>query len=165
MARKKRSSKKRHHRRRGGRRMSGVHPVVMQGLELLGGAALGATAGVFANQAIKTSVTSIPPVAIGLGIAAAGAAIPLFLKPNPFVMGLAAGMAGTGSVFAINEAGLSLPGISGTPFGVPNARPTTGFLNRTVGYVNAGKYPPGRIGGRGNLSGNTASVVGRILNN
>lgn len=150
MARKKK--KKTHHRRRG-RRVSGVHPAIMQTGIMLAGAGAGALTGVFAYQALKTSVTSAPAVALGLGIAAAGAAIPLFVKPSPFVMGAAAGMAGMGLVFTINEAGLSLPGISGVG---------TGYVTKTVGYLNQNKYPPRMIGGAGNLSGNGSRTIGKI---
>lgn len=148
------------HRRR--RSVGAVHPAIMQTGIMLAGAGVGAIAGVFAYQALKTSVTSAPPVALAGGIAIVGGLIPLFVKPSPFVMGAAAGMAGTGIVFAVNEAGLSLPGISGTPMGVPSARP--GYVNTTVGYIDRG-YPPRTVGGGGNLSGNLQSVVAGILRN
>lgn len=158
MARGKKRKKTTHRRRRA--RVSGVHPAIMQTAVMLAGAAAGAVTGVFAYQALKTSVTSAPPVALGLGIAAAGAAIPLFVKPSPFVMGASAGLAGIGAVFAVNEAGLSLPGISGTPMPNPNG---PGYVNRTVGYLNANRYPARMIGG--NLSGNGSRTVGRIFSN
>jgi len=149
MARRKKAKKS--HRRRG-RRVSGVHPAIMQTGVMMLGAGLGAGAAVMAYQALKTSVTSVPPVALAGGIAAAGGALPLFLKPSPMVMGAAAGMAGMALVFACNEAGLSLPGISGMP--------GTGFVNKVVGYP--GNYPKRSIG---NMSGNKQGVVAGIFSN
>lgn len=120
---------------------------------MLAGAGLGAIAGVFVNQAATTAVPSVPKVAVGVGIMGVGALIPMFVKPSPFVLGAAAGMAGAGAIFAANEAGLSLPGISGMG---------TGYVTSTVGYLNQNKYPPRMIGGAGNLSGNGSRTVGRI---
>lgn len=150
MARRKKTKKS--HRRKG-RRVSGVHPAIMQTGMMMLGAGLGAGAAVMAYQALKTSVTSAPPVVLAGSIAVVGGAIPLFVKPSPFVMGAAAGMAGMGFVFAANEAGLSLPGISGMM--------GTGFTNQVVGYPN-GSFPKRSIG---NMSGNKQGVVAGIFSN
>jgi hypothetical protein len=159
MAAKRKKSKKTHRRRR---RMGAVSPALAQTGMLLAGAGAGAVIATFLNQAVKTGFTSLPPAAVGVGIAVVGGVLPLFIKTSPIIMGAAAGLAGMGIVFAVNESGaLSLPGISGVPSGVPNARPA-GYFNKSVG--NAYSNFPGRQVG-GNFSGNTKSAVAGILFN
>jgi hypothetical protein len=132
--------------------MGAVHPAIADAGMMLAGAGLGAIAATFANQAIKTSFTTAPEYVGGLVPAIAGAALPMFVKPSPFVLGAAAGMAGTGLVFVMNGTFLSLPGISGMPTPLP------GYINKTIG-----NYPSvPRIGG--NLSGNGSKTMGKIIN-
>lgn len=157
--RKKGAKRKTHHRRR---RMSGVHPVLMETGELLLGAGVGAVAAVFVNQAVKTSFKTVPMWVGGGACVAIGAGIPLFVKSTPklppFIMGAAGGMIGMGAVFITNETFLSLPGIAGVPMGFTNATP--GYINQTVGNYRG--VPPNRIG---NMSGADASVIGAIFSN
>jgi hypothetical protein len=157
--RKKGTKRKTHHRRR---RISGVHPVLMETGELLLGAGVGAVAAVFVNQALKTSFTTAPAWIGGGACVGIGAAIPIFVKHGgktpPFIMGAAGGMIGMGAVFATNETFLSLPGIAGVPMGLPNAAP--GYISQTVGNYKG--VPPNRIG---NMSGADASVIGAIFSN
>lgn len=148
--------------RRTRRRMSGVHPVIMQTLEVVGGAGLGAIAGVFINQAIKSSFATAPAWSGAAVNVALGAAMPLFVKPTPFVMGAAAGLAGTGVMFGLNETFISLPGISGLPGGSPAGNPRPGYINTTVGRRPTRAMPPG--GRVGNLSGNTMAI-GSLFDN
>jgi hypothetical protein len=112
MAKKKKKKSGSHHRRR---RVSGVHPAMMTTIEAAGGAALGAVAGAFVNQAIKTSFTGAPAWTGGAVCLAAGAVTPFFVKPTALIAGIAAGLAGIGGVFMLNESFISLPGISGMP--------------------------------------------------
>lgn len=143
------------------RRMSGVHPVIMQTLEVVGGAALGAIAGVFVNQAVKTSFTTAPAWAGGGACLLLGGGLPLFVKNSPLVNGAAAGLAGVGAVFAVNETFLSLPGVSGMPAGeLPNGRP--GYVSQTVGRPPINRMAPTRR--VGNLSGKTMAV-GMLFDN
>lgn len=122
--------------RRRRRRVSGVSPLLMDtGLTLIG-AGLGAVGEIFVNQLVKTNAPSMPAwLGGGLGIAAGVAGI-VFSGKNPFFQGASIGLAGMGTVFVVNETFLSLPGISGTPQGVPNARPIPGnYLSMPVaGY-------------------------------
>lgn len=153
----KKKSKKRGASKSRRRRVSGVHPVMRTALEGVAGAVAGGIAATFANQAIKTSFTTAPAWVGGAVCLAAGAALPLFTKPNPIVMGAAAGLAAMGGTFMFNETLISLPGISGIPGAPmsPGTRP--GFINTTVGRAPA----RGRVG---NLSGNK-SVIGAIMEN
>jgi len=154
MARKRKSSKKRRvgsTRRR--RRMGAVHPAIADAGMMLAGAGIGAVTAVFANQAIKTSFTTAPEYIGGAVCAATGALLPMFVKPSPFVLGAAAGLAGTGIVFVANSTFISLPGISGMP------APTPGYINQTIGM-----YPKGLKMMGGNLSGNSSKTIGKIIN-
>ena len=158
MARRKTKKRKHHGRRRRGHRMHGVHPALAQTAAMILGAGVGAIAGAFANQSIKTSFTTAPAYVGGAVDVAAGAAIVAFAPPSPFMTGLGAGLMGIGAVFATNETFLSLPGISGMPFGVPNAGP--GYLNRTVADYRG--IPANRVG---NLSGSNGQVVAGLYRN
>lgn len=151
MARKKKGKKSGHRRRH---RVSGIHPSLAQTGMMVVGAGVGAIAGVFANQAIKSSFTTMPSWIGGGACVAAGGALAVFGPETPLLQGMAAGLMGVGAVFATNETFLSLPGISGVPSGVPNARPA-GFLSKAVGNYNG--IPRNMIGG--NLSGNNGKVV------
>ena len=150
------------------RRVSGVHPVIMQTATMVAGAAVGAIAGVFVNQAIKSSFTTMPTW-IGGGVAIViGGALPLFVKNSPFIQGAAGGLVGAGTIFATNETVLSLPGVSGVPLSMksPSTSMGNGFLNRTVGAYRG--IPANRIGAKnrmGNLSGEGSSIVAGILSN
>lgn len=157
MAKKHKKKKGTSHRRR---KVSGVHPIIAQTGMMLAGAALGGLAGVFGNQAIKSSFTTAPTWVGGAVVAAIGGGLPLFVKPSPFIMGVSGGMMATGAVFAVNETFISLPGIAGIP---ANMMPTQGqgYLNKTVGG-NYRNIPNGLIG---NLSGNMSRTVAGILNN
>lgn len=159
MATKKRGRKKGSTHRRRRARMHGVSPALAQTGMLLLGAAAGGILGTFVNQAVKGAFTSLPPAAIGIGMAAIGGILPMFVKPSPLVMGAAAGFAAVGIVFAANESFISLPGIAGVPMGLPNARP--GYMNKAVGYA------PGLLQQRqmGSFSGNTRKAVAGILYN
>ncbi len=156
--------KKRSGARHSRRRVGAVHPVIMQTLEVVGGAALGAIAGVFVNQAIKTSFTTAPTWAGGAACIALGGGLPLFVKGSPVVNGAAAGLAGVGAVFAVNETFLSLPGVSGMPMNqamLQNGKP--GYVNQTVGRLNRSTTPPMRR--IGNLSGNRTMAIGSLFDN
>ena len=143
--------------RRRPRRMSGTSMLMNAGLKLAG-AAIGAGVGVFINSTVKTSFASMPTytggfVDIGLGIGGLA-----FGGGSPFADGAAVGLMGIGSVFVVNETVLSLPGISGIPQGVPNARPIPGnyLSNAVAGYRGINVRP-----GMGNMSGaNGRSVAG-----
>lgn len=160
MARRKKAKKGTHHRRR--RKVGAVHPAIMQTLEMAGGAAVGAIAGVFINQAIKSSFTSAPSWTGGAVCAAGGASLPLFIKPSPMVTGAAAGLAGVGVMFMLNETFLSLPGISGIPMPTGGMRP--GYINQTVGRTQrmVQRVPTNRIG---NLSGKNNMAIGSLYDN
>lgn len=154
MARKKHGKKKGTRRRR---RVSGIHPGLAQTGMMVLGAGVGAIAGVFANQAIKSSFMTMPGWIGGGAAVAAGAAISLFAPPTPLMTGIAVGLMGSGAIFATNETFLSLPGISGVPQGVPNARPGGGFMNQSVGNYNG--VPQNFIG---NLSGDNGKVIAGV---
>jgi hypothetical protein len=158
MAKTKKKKKGTSHRRK--KRMSGVHPIIAQTGMMLAGAALGGLAGVFGNQAIKSSFTTAPTWVGGAVVAAIGGGLPLFVKPSPFIMGVSGGMMATGAVFAVNETFISLPGIAGIPANMLPSSNNPGFLTKTVG--NYRNVPQGLIG---NLSGNLQATVGGILNN
>lgn len=143
------------------RRMSGVHPVIMQTLEAVGGAGLGAVMGVFVNQAVKSSFTTAPAWAGGAACVVIGGGLPMFVKGSPLVNGIAAGMAGIGVVFGVNETFLSLPGVSGMPMPMmQGGRP--GFINQTVGRTRNNLPPVRRVG---NLSGNKVLAIGSLFDN
>lgn len=130
---------------------------------LVGGAGLGAIAGVFINQAIKTSFTTAPSWAGGGACVVAGGALPLFVKPSPFIMGISAGLAGVGAVFATNETFISMPGISGIPassMGIQGQRP--GYINQAVGRMPRNMPPARRMG---NLSGSKTMAIGSLFDN
>jgi len=164
MAKRKKAKRKSGGHRR--RRVGAVHPAIMQTIEAAGGAALGAVAGVFVNQAIKTSFTTAPMWTGGAVCLAAGASIPLFVKPNPLIMGVSAGLAGIGGVFMLNESFLSLPGISGMPMpAYARTTPRPGYVNQSVaGPARPGTFIPGRKT-MGNLSGNRTLAIGKIFDN
>lgn len=150
---KRKTKKKSSHRRRG--RVGAVHPMVKTSLEMAAGAAIGGIAGVFVNQAIKSSFTTMPTYIGGLVCLAGGAAVPILMsKPAPILQGVSLGLAGVGAVFVANETFISLPGISGVP-GMAVSR--NGYLNKVVGAP-----PRGRVG---SLSGSDKSVVGAIFEN
>ncbi len=159
MAKRKKHRKTGTHRRR---RVSGVHPVIMQTLEVVGGAGLGAVAGVFVNQAVKSSFTTAPAWSGGAACIVLGGALPLFIKPSPLIMGISAGLAGTGVMFGLNETVISLPGISGLPANpmLGNGRP--GFVSQTVGNMRRMMPPGGRMG---NLSGSNTMAIGSLFDN
>jgi hypothetical protein len=143
-------------RRRRSRRMSGTTKLMDAGMKLLG-AGIGAAAGVFINQAVKTSFTTMPTYTGGFVDIAAGVGGIAFGGGSPFVEGAAIGMMGMGAVFVVNETFLSLPGISGIPQGVPNARAIPGnyLSNAVAGYRGMDRNP-----GMGNMSGANGRAVG-----
>jgi hypothetical protein len=123
------------------------------------GAGIGAVAEVFINQAVKTSFTTMPTYTGGFaGILAGGGGL-AFGGDSPFVKGAAIGMMAMGAAFVVNETFLSLPGISGIPQGVPNARAIPGnyLSNAVAGYRGINNNP-----GMGNMSGNNGKVVGSM---
>ncbi len=163
MASKRHGKKRKSGRRR--RRVSGIHPGLKQTGMMVLGAGIGGIAGVFVNQAVKSSFTSMPTWIGGGANVAAGAALALFGPPSPLISGIATGLMASGAIFATNETFLSLPGISGVPAnsGLMSARPTNsgnGFLNTTVG--NYAGIPQNFVG---NLSGEGTSVIGAIYRN
>jgi hypothetical protein len=125
---------------------------------MLLGAGIGAIAGAFVNQTVKTSFPTMPGYTGGAVDVAAGAAVVFLAPPSPMMTGIGAGLMGIGAVFATNETFLSLPGISGMPVGLPNAGP--GYLNRSVsGYRG---IPRNAIG---NLSGAGSNVIAGLYRN
>lgn len=157
MARKKRSKKRKGTHRR--RRVGAIHPAIKQTFEMVAGAALGAGGAVMINQFIKSSFTGMPGWLGGAAGVAVGGGLPMFLKPSPLVTGVAAGLAGMGAIFAVNETFLSLPGISGVPMMATPARP--GYINQTVGRVQ--RYlGPKQSSHMGNMSGNRRLAVGNL---
>jgi hypothetical protein len=138
---------------------------MMTTIEAAGGAALGAVAGAFVNQAIKTSFTGAPAWTGGAVCLAAGAVTPFFVKPTALIAGIAAGLAGIGGVFMLNESFISLPGISGMPMpDYARARPRPGYVNQAVAGNRPGVFIPGRRT-MGNLSGNKTLAIGRVFDN
>lgn len=134
--------------RRRRHRVHGVSPALMDaGLRLLG-VGFGAVGEVFVNQLVKTNFPTAPTWiggGVGVGAGLAGFA---FAGKSPFFQGASAGLAGMGVVFAVNETFLSLPGISGVPMGVPNARPIPGnYLSNPVGYRTISKNNVGSFSG------------------
>lgn len=155
MAKRKKKKKISGVRRR--RRVSGTKGLLMDvGMKVLG-AGVGAAAATFGNQAIKSSFTTAPAYIGGLAGVVAGVGGIVFGGNSPFVQGAAIGMMGMGAVFMVNETVLSLPGISGIPQGVPNARPIPGnyISNSVAGYRGIPINP-----GVGNLSGANGKAVG-----
>jgi hypothetical protein len=151
LAKKRKGAKKTHRRRR----VSGVHPMLKNAAMTVAGAVAGGVAGAFVNQTVKTSFATMPTYTGGaVCVLAAGAAL-AFMKPSPLITGFAAGLAGAGGIFAINETLLSLPGISGMP-GMPIPARTSG-INQTVGRM------PRRVGGT--FSGNNSATVAGIMEN
>jgi hypothetical protein len=140
------------------RRRVGAKPGLLMeaGMTFLG-AGIGAVAEVFINQAVKTSFTSMPTYTGGFVGIAAGAGGLAFGGDSPFVKGAAIGMMAMGGVFVVNETFLSLPGISGIPQGVPNARAIPGnyISNAVNGYRGMTRNP-----GMGNMSGDNGKTVG-----
>lgn len=151
---KKRKKTHRAHGRR--RRMGALHPALKQTGMMLLGAGVGAIAGAFMNQAVKTSFTTAPGYIGGAVCVAAGAGIIMFAPPSPLMTGIAAGLMGIGAVFATNETFLSLPGISGFPMEAGGP----GYMQRTVGSYKG--VPRRNISGGGNLSGNGQHVIAGI---
>jgi hypothetical protein len=128
--------------------MSGVSPALMDTGMRLAGAAVGAIGEVFLNQAVKTSFTTMPTYTGGAVGVIAGIGGFVFGGKSPFIQGTAFGLASVGLVFVVNETFLSLPGISGTPMGVPNARPNAGFLSNPVaGYRGIPRSAVGSLSG------------------
>jgi len=163
MAKRRKGSRKKKGSHRG-RRVGAVHPAVMQTIEAAGGAALGAIAGVFINQAVKTSFTTAPTWTGGAICLVAGAATPLFVKPSPLIGGIACGLAGIGGVFLLNESFLSLPGISGMPMpDYARMTPRPGYVNQAVAGMRPGIMNNRRT--MGNLSGNRTLAIGKIFDN
>ncbi len=162
MARKK-GKKKKSGRRSSRRRVSGVHPAIMDTGMMLAGAAAGAVVATFGAQGIKSAAPTMPPWLGGGVMAAIGAAVPLFTKMTPFTTGAAMGCAGVGAAMAINETFISLPGIAGVPAnsGLMNAQNKTGFFNNTVGYAGY-KGIPKSIG---NFSGTSNAAIGAVISN
>lgn len=151
---KKKGTSRRRHRVSGVR----VHPALKDAGMMALGAVAGGVASAFVNQAIKTSFPTMPAYIGGAVPVAAGLALPLFMKPTPVIMGLSGGLIGGGAIFAINETVLSLPGISGVPMGLTNAKP--GYVNQVVsGYRG---IPANRIG---NLSGKSSAVISGLYEN
>ena len=140
------------HRRR---RMGAVHPALKQTGMMLLGAGVGAIAGSFVNQAVKTSFATAPAYLGGGACVAIGAGVVMFAPPSPLMTGIGAGLMGVGAVFATNETFLSLPGISGMPMDMMNAGP--GYMQKTVGSYRG--IPRNRVG---NLSGNEQRVIAGI---
>lgn len=142
--------------RRRRKRMSGMSPVLADvGMKLLG-AGLGAGAAIIANQFVKTSFATMPSYLGGVAGVALGVGGLVFGGRSSFVDGASVGAIGMGAVFVVNETFLSLPGISGIPQGVPNARPIPGnyLSNSVAGYRGFNMNP-----GMGNLSGGTGRSV------
>jgi hypothetical protein len=108
MARKK-TKHRVHHRRR-----SSIHGI-SDSLTRVGTVAAGAVLGAFGNQAIKTALPSLPAWSGGAILLAAGIGLPMFMKGNQMVNGIADGLAAAGGLFILNETFLSVPGISGVP--------------------------------------------------
>ena len=143
-------------------RVSGVSPALMDAVLKLGGVALGAVGEVFVNQLVKTNFPSAPTwVGGGVGVAL-GIGGFAFAGKSAFLQGAAGGLAGLGVVFAVNETLFSLPGISGVPMGVPNARPVPGnYVSNPVGYRAISRN------GLGNMSGGAPGQgsVGNLYRN
>lgn len=138
------------------RRVSGMSPVLADvGMKLLG-AGLGAGAAIVANQFVKSSFTSMPAYLGGAAGIVLGVGGLVFGGKSSFVDGASVGAIGMGAVFVVNETFLSLPGISGIPMGVPNARPIPGnyISNSVAGYRGFNMNP-----GVGNLSGGSGRSV------
>lgn len=156
MAKHKKTKKRRHpsHGRR--HRVGALHPALAQTGMMLLGAGVGAIAGSFVNQAVKTSFTTAPSYLGGGACVAIGAATVMFAPPTPLITGIGAGLMGVGAVFATNETFLSLPGISGMPLDMMNPG-GPGYMQRTVGSYKG--IPRARIGTGGNLSGNNQHVI------
>lgn len=145
------------------RRRMGAKPGLLMeaGMTFLG-AGIGAVAGVFINQAVKTSFTTMPSYTGGAVNVLAGFGGLAFGGDSAFVRGAAVGLMGIGAVLVTNETFLSLPGISGIPMGVPNARAIPGnYLSSSVaGYRGINRNP-----GMGNMSGNGSRAVGAMYRN
>jgi hypothetical protein len=158
MARKKKSHKKTHRRHH---RVSGlkVHPAIMSTLEAAAGAAVGAGAAVFLNNAVKTAFPTGPTWTGGAIGIAVGVGIPVLMKATPpVVTGFALGLAGMSAVFIANETFINMPGISGIPgASAPPMLMKPGYVTSAV----AGMKKPGV----GNMSGNQKLVVAGILDN
>jgi hypothetical protein len=147
--------------RRRRRRIHGISPALMDaGMKFLG-VGLGAVGEVFINSAVKTNLPSLPTWSGGGVGVAAGLAGFAFAGKSAFFQGLAGGLAGMGAVFVMNETFLSLPGISGTPQGVPNARAIPGnYISTPVGYRAISKNNVGNLS-----NGPSSNAVGNLYRN
>lgn len=103
------SGPKRHHRRRRISGVGGIGKVLMDTAALVAGAA----AGSFVNNAVKTSMATLPAFAPPAVTIAAGLAVEKFAKSNAALANVGTGMVAAGGLFLLNETFLSLPGISG----------------------------------------------------
>jgi hypothetical protein len=141
------------------RRMGAKPGLLMEAGLTFAGAAVGAIAEVFVNQAVKTSFTTMPTFTGGAVGVLAGFGGLAFGGDSPFVKGAAIGLMAMGAALVVNETFLSLPGISGTPQGVPNARAIPGnyLSNAVAGYRGITRNP-----GMGNMSGDNGRPVGAL---
>jgi hypothetical protein len=148
--RKKTTHRRRHHRVGA---MRGVGGIFMKVAAIAAGAA-GAT---FINSTVKKSFASLPAWAGGMGAVGAGVLLPRFVR-NPIALDVSAGLIAAGSLFALNESFLSLPGIAGL-----------GAIPKTMAYRNTPKlqssvgapgYMDNAVGGERDLM-----VVGALFDN
>lgn len=94
----------------------------------------GAVAGAFVIQAGNTGLATsgMPTWAVPVGVAGAGAVLPLIMKKNEMALDFGLGMAAIGTAFAVNELGLSIPGIAGLAMS-SNASAATNVMRKAVG--------------------------------
>lgn len=150
-------AKKKIKKHKGGRRRIGakgsISTTVLKGVGLVAGGL--ATA--FGVQAVNTAIgPTAPKVAAPLAFTVVGLVVPHITKGSPMVEGLGFGMTAVGGVMAVNELGLSVPGVSGMAMS-SNASPMTNVLRQAVGagpmqrgngFLNraVGRHPVGALG-------------------
>jgi len=119
-----------HHKKK---KMGATSEIMDFTLRVLGTVA-GAGVGAFLIQAGNTAFASqgLPAWAMPVAVAGAGATLPLIVKKNPLAFDFGLGMTAVGGIFAINELGLSIPGISGLAMS-SNAGPANNVMRVAVG--------------------------------
>lgn len=131
-----------HHKTK--KKVSGTSELLDFGMRIAGTMA-GAVAGAFIIQAGNTALAgqNLPAWVLPMGVAGAGATLPLIVKKNPLAFDFGLGMVAVGGLFAVNEAGLSIPGISGLAMS-SNAGPANNVLRRAIGCAQPGMQRMGQ---------------------
>lgn len=164
MATKKKSKKAGAHHKR--RRKVGAHGELTGFLIRVAAVGAGGLAAAFAIQAGNTMMSSqqMPMWVVPGAVAAAGGTLGLIDKKNEALKDFGLGMVAVGTAFAVNELGLSVPGISGLAMS-SNAPINANVLRGAVGCkVGAGpnNYLNSTVGSRRSQK---LQAVGALMTN